>query len=109
MDATTFQSRTMTRLGEFPSDRDLQQALSRLVSEGSALRTLVSLDGGHLIADDDLAEHVGTLAVAVAEVACVLGTDLSEAMERGAHAAEERLRSRLALIEQRRAAMRGGA
>lgn len=103
MDAATFQARTMDRFGDCPTDRDLQQAFSRLISEAGALRTLVSLDGDTLLDDDDVTEHVGTLVVAVCEAACALGVDLADAMTRGAHAAEERLRSRVALIERRRA------
>lgn len=109
MDAQTFQSRTMARLGDFPSDRQLQRAFGTLISDTSALRSLVSLDGVSLLTDDDVTDHVGALAVALAEAACALGVDLGQAMERGAHAAEERLRSQLALLEQRRAEQRSQA
>jgi len=109
VDATTIQARVMTLLGEVPTDRDLQRAFGTLISDTSALRSLVSLDRPQesWLTDDDVALRCGGLAVALCEACCALGVDLGEAFERGVVAAEERIRSRAALLEQRRAAMRG--
>lgn len=108
MDASQFQTRAMDRLGESPSDRQLQQALTTLISDTTALRTLVSLDGAHLIEDDALVGHCGALFVALADVCCVLAVNVGQAMSRGADDADARLQAQLARFAERRAAVQQG-
>lgn len=93
MDAQAIQQRVMKRLGEFPTDRQLQQGFSTLITEASALRTLLSLDAPAQLEDEAVVGHVGQLLVSVVEAACVLGVDLEKALEWGERAAEARLAS----------------
>ena len=92
----------MLQLGEYPGDRALQTAFGSLIGDASALRSLVSLDAATWLCDDDVAAHVGSLAVAVCQVACVLGVDLAQAMTTACDAADERIRARAALLDRRR-------
>jgi hypothetical protein len=90
METRTLQDSVMARLGEFPTERQLNVALGRLIGQASAMRTLVSLDAD-LLTDDDLVGQVGHLLLALAEAACVLGVDLTRATEWAASAATTRV------------------
>jgi len=91
MDIETFQQRVMARSGEFPGEALLNEALSGLAREASAMQTLVGLDGdGEKITDENLVGLVGDLLLRVALAAGVLGVDLERSMAWAVAAAEAR-------------------
>lgn len=91
MNVEEFQQRVMAQVGACPTEALLNDALSGLAREATAMQTLVSLNhDGEQITDEDLVGLVGDLLLRVAIVGGTLAVDLEHSMAWAVRAAEAR-------------------